>query len=216
MNLESILSFANLIVSSVNVILAFSLWAYILTHNWRNPVARAFVALLAFVTVVHASDVVIFNVGEAEEKFRWLRFQWLGLAFIPAAYLHFSDALLRIAHSFSPLRKLMVWVGYGFGTAIFLLSALTDWVVQDGVYLAWATHFKAGPLFWLYTLYFAGATLWGTANLVRARQRTLTPASRRRLTYLTISLAAPVLGAFPYLLLANLPNYLPPTVFLAS
>jgi hypothetical protein len=108
----------------------------------------------------------------------------------------------------------MIGIGYGMGLAIFLLSARTDWLVQDGVYLPWATHFKAGPLFWLYTLYFAGATLWGTVNLARARQRTLTPASRRRLTYLTISLAAPVLGAFPYLLLANLPNYLPPSLFL--
>lgn len=214
LTLERVLAFGNLILSSINVILAFSLLVYILTHNLRNTVARSFSSLLAFVTIVHAADVILLNVSTASDKFFWLKFQWLGIAFIPAAYLHFSDALLRTTNSFSRLRRGLVIFSYLLGALFFYLTIRTPLVVWDGVHTLWVTYFKAGPLFWAFAFYFFLVTGWGVLNTFRARHRTLTPASRRRMTYLTISFVAPALGAFPYLLLASLPARL--SIFILS
>ena len=48
--------------------------------------------------------------------------------------------------------------------------------------------------------YFVATAVYGGYNVYRARRRCLTPTSRRRMTYLTVSFAAPGLGVFPYLL----------------
>ncbi|MCJ7667999.1 MAG: hypothetical protein MUP04_06940, partial [Anaerolineae bacterium] len=180
LTLERVLAFGNLILSSINVILTFSLLVYILTHNLRNAVARSFSSLLAFVTIVHAADVILLNVSTASAKFFWLKFQWLGIAFIPAAYLHFSDALLRTTNSFSRLRRGFVITSYLLGALFFSLAILTPLVVRDGVHTLWVTYFRAGPLFWAFAFYFFLVTGWGVLNTLRARHRTLTPASRRR------------------------------------
>lgn len=205
--LTSVLSLGNLILSAINVVVAFSLLVYILSHNLRNSVAQAFCALLAFVTIVHASDVILINVESSATKFLWLKFQWLGIAFIPAAYLHFSDALLRTTNSFSRLRKGLVVLTYLFGGVLVLLTVSSNLVVRDGIDTSWAAYFLAGPLFWIFTIYFFVVTGLGLINIERARRRTVTSTSRRRMSYLAMSFAAPALGVFPYMLLASLPAY---------
>ena len=90
---------ANRILSSAILLTAFSLVLYILRHNLRSAVGRAFCILLIFVMVVYLGDAVILEVSSLESKLTWLRFQWLGIAFVPAAYLHFSDALLNTTNS---------------------------------------------------------------------------------------------------------------------
>jgi hypothetical protein len=212
--LTGVLSLGNLILSATNVIIAFSLLVYILSHNLRNSVARAFCALLAFVTIVHAGDVILINVGSPATKFLWLKFQWLGIAFIPAAYLHFSDAVLRTTNSYSRLRKALVVVTYLFGGMLVLLSVSGTLLVTDGIYTSWAAYLHGGPLFWLFTIYFFLVTGLGLINIERARRRTVTSTSRRRMTYLAISFAAPALGAFPYMLLASLPAHFSPNLLL--
>ncbi len=212
--LTGVLSLGNLILSATNVIVAFSLLAYILGHNLRSPVARAFCALLSFVTIAHAVDVVLVNVQEPAARFSWLKLQWLGIAFTPAAYLHFSDALLRMTNSFSRLRRALVATTYLFGTVLVLLTIFTDFLVRDGVNTSWAVYFQAGPLFWIFSAYFFFVTAMGVLNTYRARRRTVTSTSRRRMTYLAVSFAAPALGVFPYMLLASLPNHFSPNLLL--
>ena len=53
------LELGNLILSSVNAIIGLSLFLYVSTHNLRSSVARAFCALIAFVTVVYTVDVLM-------------------------------------------------------------------------------------------------------------------------------------------------------------
>ena len=60
---------------------------------------------------------------------------------------------------------------------------------------------QAGPLFWLYLLYFAIATIFAVNNVVRARRRCLTVATHRRMSYLLSVFPMPVIGIFPYSLL---------------
>jgi len=212
--LTGVLSLGNLILAAANVIVAFSLLVYILSHNLRSSVGRAFCALLAFVTVVHAADVVLINVHEPATRFMWLKFQWLGIAFIPAAYVHFSDTLLRTTNSFSRVRRGLVATTYLFGTILVLLTLFTSLLVQDGVDTSWAVYFQAGPLFWIFSAYFFLVTGMGVLNIERARRRTVTSTSRRRMTYLAVSFAAPALGVFPYMLLASLPNHFTPNILL--
>ena len=212
--LTGVLSLGNLILAATNVIVAFSLLVYILSHNLRSSVGRAFCALLAFVTIVHAADVLLINVHEPATRFMWLKFQWLGIAFIPAAYLQFSDTLLRTTNSFSRVRRGLVATTYLFGTILVLLTLYTSLLVQDGVDTSWAVYFQAGPLFWIFSAYFFLITGMGVLNIERARRRTVTSTSRRRMTYLAMSFVAPALGVFPYMLLASLPNHFTPNLLL--
>ena len=202
-NIVSLLSSLNRALSSAIVILAFALLVYILTHNLRSSVARSFSALIACVCITYLGDVALFETTSLEAAVTWLKIQWIGIAFIPAAYLHFSDALLRTTNSVSKLRRWAVRTGYLIGLLLLALAFWTELLVHDGIYSPGITQFSAGPLFWLFSIYFFAAVAWGAYNIFRARQRCLTSTSRRRMTYLAISFAAPALGVFPYLLLAS-------------
>ncbi len=197
----------NLVLSSATVIVAFSLLAYLLVHNFRNPVARTFCLLLAFVTIVYAGDVFLdaVMVTEVAPIRFWLRFQWLGIAFVPAAYLHFSDTLLRTTNSFSTLRRWLVALAYLTGGVSLALVLFTPYLVS-GVAVnpvnPLAAHFEAGPVFWPFALFFFVTSASGAFNVVRARNRSLTPTSRRRMSYVLASIAAP-LSVFPYLMLTS-------------
>jgi len=196
----------NRALAAAILITAFSLLAYVLTHNVFSPVGRAFAALMAFIVAVYVGDVALQGVADAEHVAFWLRFQWLGIAFVPAAYLHLSYSLLRTVHTQAPGGRYAVITAYVVGLGFLVLTAATDLLVWDGVYSPGTAHLKAGPLFWVFALYFAGATVGGLVNIGVARERSFTSASRRRLTYLALSFAAPTLGVFPFLVLAGLPS----------
>jgi hypothetical protein len=199
----SVLFIVNLLTSAANVIIAFSLFVYIAARNPGNPVARGFVALMFFVAVVYAGDVMLARVRDMQTAVLWLRFQWIGIALVPAAYLHFSDALLRTTNLFSPWRRIATFAAYLIGLAFFALAVNTDLIVRDDLYFPFAPQFAAGTYFWVFGLYFVVTFAWGLVNTLWARYRCLTPTSRRRMTYLLLSFAAPALGVFPYLLLAG-------------
>lgn len=202
------LRISNLFLSSANVIVAFSLLAYIASHNLRSPVARAFCALITFVLIVFAGDVILANVDSLDAAAFWLRLQWLGIAFIPAAYLHFSISLLHTTGASARWHHGAIISGYLLGAASFLLVALSDWIVADGVQSPVIFHLRAGPLFWAFAIYYFAATLAGVLIIQRARSRCLTSTSRRRMAYLALAFAAPGLGVFPYLLSATMSQHL--------
>ncbi len=209
------LNLLNLFLAGVNLLLTFSLFVYILTHNLRHSAARAFAVLLGFVTIVFGVDVVLSRVTEPAAATVWLKLQWIGIALVPAAYLHFSDALLRTTGAASRNRRIAVAGAYLVGLVFFLLVWRTHLIVEEAVaYAPWATQFTAGPFFWAFVLYFFVTSAWGFANTLWARQRTLTSTSRRRMTYLVVTFAAPGLAVYPYLLLASLPARLPPLLLM--
>ena len=208
--LLSVLALGNIIFSSAIIIVSFSLFLYLFSNNLRDPVARAFSALLACLTIVYIGDVFLQRVNVFSDAVTWLKFKWIGIAFVPAAYLHFSDALLRTTHAVSARRRLAVQLAYLASSAFLLLVTSTDLVVRDGFFSQYAMQFHAGPLFWLFAIFFFTLTGWGLYNLRRARARTLTPTTRRRMTYLGAAFFAPALGVFPYLIIAGFPSDFPP------
>ncbi len=208
------LSLGNLVLASANVIIGFSLLAYILTHNFRSLVARAFSALLAFVTLVYVGDILVANVISPPLTVLWLRFQWLGIAFVPAACLHFSSALLQTTRPASSRLRVAVTVSYVISLVMFVLAAVTDLIVFDGESTQWINRLTPGPYFGAFTAYFFVTVTVAVLNVFRARQRCLTATSRRRMTYLTVAIIAPGYGVFPYLLVATMVTAVPPNVVL--
>lgn len=208
------LTLGNIILSSAIIIVSFSLFLYLAANNFRNAVARSFSALLAFLTVVYVGDVFLQRVDTFADAVVWLKFKWVGIAFIPATYLHFSDALLRATHVYSMWRRIAIRLAYLVSGSFLLLVTLTDLVVRDGFFFPQATQFHAGPLFPLFAIFFFTLTVWGLYNIRAARERCLTSTTRRRMTYLAAAFFAPALGVFPYLIIANFPAQSSPSILL--
>jgi hypothetical protein len=195
-----ILTFANLLLSSAIVITAFSLLGFMLTRNLRSAVAQTFSILLTCVLIVFAIDIIVPRVQSAHAVSVWMRLQWIGIALVPAAYLHFSDAVLRTTGHWSLRRRAVVGASYLFSGTLVLIALFTNLLVRASIFTSPVTHLEPGPLFPLFVAYFVATAVYGGWNVYRARRRCLTPTSRRRMTYLTVSFAAPGLGVFPYLL----------------
>lgn len=202
-DLVSVLALINSILSTGTAVTAFSLLLYILRYNWRAPVARAFSILLACVMLVYVGDSILYRISGVRATELWLRAQWLGIALVPAAYLHFSDNVLRTTNSFSSGRRAVVYFAYGSGLVFMGLALFSDFIVTDGILQNTAPHLRPGPLFWIYAAYFAGAVVAGFIGIVAARRRCLTRTSRRRMMYLLLSSTGPALAVFPYLLLSS-------------
>ncbi len=199
--IREILSIANPILLSANVILGFSLFVYVFAHNFRSPVAQAFCALTAFVSLVFVVELGANLVISPEAVAIWLRLQWAGISLVPAAYLHFSVAVLRTTGATSRLQRAWVWASYLVGVASLVLACCSDLVVRglgrrDGMF-----HLLAGPLFWLFAAYYVLTSAAGWGNILRAEARCLTTTSRRRMAYLKWAFAAPGIGVLPYLLI---------------
>lgn len=206
--ITAILDFGNLILASANVIIGFSLFLYILLFNSQSAVARAFCALEAFITLVYVVDVGMTEVDTPVAASIWLRLQWLGIAFVPAAYLHFSDALLRTTAGASRWRRGGVFVTYALGLVAFGLVISSDLIIKGLVVHDHLFYLEPGPYFGLFTAYYALVSFSGWVNISRARAAALTSASRRRLSYLMLAVIAPTLGVFPYLLIPTAAQYL--------
>jgi hypothetical protein len=210
--LQGFLGLVNVVLSSFVVIFSGALLLYILIYNFRNHVARSFAALLACVSLTYFADLALFGVGDARSAAPWLRFQWVGIAFIPAVYLDFSNGVLITTGARSRMREVAVHVSYGLSTILLLGAAFSDVIVYGGQLSHAAPHLEPGPLLPFFVLYFFAAVGWGAVNVLWARRRCLTSTSRRRMAYLMATFAAPAAGVFPYLLLTGWPSYAPSLV----
>jgi len=131
----------------------------------------------------------------------WLRLQWIGIVFLPATYLHFSDALLATTGRPSRgRRRLAVRLLYISALGFLLtlpLSLLVGNLVKNNQP---APHLARTWLTSLFTVYYAAIMFWAGINFVRAYRRTVSRTSRRRMAYLLVGALAPALGSYPYLL----------------
>ena len=84
----------HLLLAEAILVVVFSLLVYIASRNWRNSVARATVLMLVGVVIVYSGDVLLDKAQRLSTQQFLLRAQWLGIALVPAAYLHLSDGML--------------------------------------------------------------------------------------------------------------------------
>lgn len=194
----------NQLLTAGIAITAFSLLLYALTFNLRDRVARSFAMILACVVVIFVGDAISSVANTEQELTFWLRSQWVGIIFLPPAYLHFSDALLATTGRPSRGRRRMaVRVMYGLGV-LFLGSLLSGWLVGPLVLQAEPAPFLARtPLTVGFTFFYILIMVWALVNFWRAFRRTVTSSSKRRMSYLLAGASAPAMGSFPFLLFGS-------------
>jgi hypothetical protein len=211
-----ILEQANQLLSAAVLIVSFSLLAYIPLQNRRSDVARALCVLIAAVVIVYSGDVLM-PLASREETLTFLgRVQWLGIALVPAAYLHLANALLRLGRHarLAQRARSLVYLGY-LGSAGFLALVVlgTGLIVRGDLPNGPIAQFRAGPLFWSYFLFFLIGVLTVFGAIIETYRSALTPSQRRRMTYLGITFAAPGIGVFPFLVLGA-PDSVPTSAIL--
>ena len=200
-NLLAGLRVTNEILTAGIAITAFSLFLYALTFNLRNRVARSFAIILLCVVVVFTAEAM-----QNETVPDWglellLQIQWLGIIFLPAAYLHLSDALLMTAGmpSRGRRRKAIRVIYLVSGGFLFLLGfglLLGDFVAQGQP----APYLERTVWTEVFTLYYIFVMIWAWVNFIRAFRQMLTRSGRRRMLYLMAGATAPALGSYPYLM----------------
>lgn len=191
----------NQILTAGIAITAFSLFLYSLSFNLRDRVARSFAIILLCVVIVFTAESLQDNTVSIHTLDLLMRLQWFGLAFLPAAYLHLSDALLVTAGRPSRGRRRLAVRGMYAVSALFLLllafGYLLGPIVPDG---------KPAPYLqrtlWteIFTIFYVAAMVWAGINFSRAYSLMLTRSGRRRMLYLMAGATAPALGSYPYLL----------------
>lgn len=202
MLLTSLQTLNDLLTAGIAVT-AFSLLIYALSFNLRDRVARSFALIMLCVVVVYVAESFGSVSVSAEQLTTWLQLQWLGIIFLPAAYLHISDALLETTGRPSRgRRRRVVWLSYiiSFSFLLTLPFGLVGPLVQN---VEPAPHLQRTWLTWVFTTYYALVMSLSWINFWRAYQRTVTSASRRRMGYLIAGALAPALGSYPYLLFGS-------------
>ena len=185
-------------------ITAFSLLIYALSFNLRDRVARSFALIMVCVVVVFVAESFANVASTPLQHELALRLQWVGIIFLPAAYLQLSDALL--ATTGRPSRGRRRWavrLAY-VASFIFLLMLpsflLVGHLVPDANP---APHLQRTSFTLVFTIYYILLMTWSWVNFWRAYRRTVTSAGRRRMSYLLLGALAPALGSYPYLLFGS-------------
>ncbi len=196
--LFTFLRLTNETLTAAIVVVAASMLLYNLTRNLHNRVARTSAIVLACVTVVYVCDVFI-ALGPSPRTFEsTLRLQWVGIAFMPAAMFHLSDALLATTGLPSRgRRKRVIRILYLISGLLLVLAAFSNALIQP-MHQGQVVTLQAGPVFPVYLLHFVIAIGVAFVNVQRARQRCLTRDTRRRMGYLQIAMLTPPLGVFPF------------------
>ncbi len=191
----------NQILTAGIAIQAFSLFLYALSFNLRDRVARSFAIILLCVVIVFTAEALQDKSLTRVTIDLLLRLQWFGIVFLPAAYLHLSDALLVTAGRPSRGRRRIAVRGMYVISAIFLallaFGYLLGPLVPDGKP---APHLLRTIWTEVFTLFYVSAMVWAGVNFARAYRLMLTRSGRRRMLYLMAGATAPALGSYPYLL----------------
>jgi len=204
----------NQLLTAGIAITAFSLLLYALTFNLRDRVARSFAIVLMCVVIVFVSDAISSTASNEQDLELWLRIQWIGIIFLPSAYLQFSDALLATTGRPSRgKRRLFIRITYLISLIFLILlpfSILVGPLVGSDMT---APHLESTPVTWIFVLFYVISMVVSFVNFYRASQRTVTSTSHRRMRYLLIGAVAPALGSFPFLLFGSALVEVHPLIF---
>ncbi len=191
----------NDILTAGIAITAFSLFLYALSFNLRDRVARSFAIILLCVVVVFTSEALESSAVSPDLIALFLHLEWLGIIFLPPAYLHLSDAILVTTGRPSRGRRRIAVRSTYFVSTIFLVLLGYGYLLGPMVMAGQpAPHLQRTIWTEIFTTYYVVTMILAWVNFGRAYRHTLTRSGRRRMIYLLAGATAPALGSFPYLL----------------
>jgi len=198
--LDTLQTLNQLLTAGISIT-AFSLLLYALSFNLRDKIARSFAFIMTCVVVVFVGESVASVMETPQAMETWLRFQWVGLVYLPSAYLQISDAVLATTGRPSRGRRTKIvkatyLISTGFLAAL-PFSVLVGPLVTENVV---SPYLERTWLTLVFTVYYLTSMIFTWINFARAYNRTVTRASRRRMGYLIGGALAPALGSYPYLL----------------
>ncbi|MCA9962785.1 MAG: hypothetical protein KC423_01025, partial [Anaerolineales bacterium] len=202
-DIANLLSFFNDVLQAIIVIFGAAVVLYNLNRVTRHAVIRSFCALIGFVVIVYLVELLVSRTIVTVSAETWLRLEWIGIALVPAAQYHLSDALLATTGAEARRRRYLVPVFYVTGFLFLLLALFSDWLVGEVQRTSQLLHLQAGLLFPLFALYYWLTTAVSLYNVWRARQRCLISDTRRRMTTTFLAFIAAPLAVFPYLLVSS-------------
>ena len=199
--ITKILIAINEILTAGIAITAFSLLLYALTFNLKNRVARSLAAILLSIVIIFSAEAFGSTSIDSRVIDFWLHIQWVGIIFLPPNYLHFSDALLSTTGQPSRWKRRWAVRITTFFSFVLLFLLPNKWFLGPVILdQPPAPHNQPTIVTELFILYYLGVMVLAWFNFIRARRRTITITSRRRMSYLMYSAIGPVLGSFPFLL----------------
>lgn len=197
----SVLETLSQIFTAGVAITAIALLMYSSGFNLKDKLSRAFVIVMAALALMFTTETIA-NISNSPELIQlWLQIRWAAMAMLPAAYFHFSDALLTITGR--PSRGRRRWL-----VRIFYLIALV-WIalIPLGITVGnlasqespmpYLLHTSGTRFFILYYFLVNGLSFY---NLGRAVRRSNTTTTRRRLMYLLVGTIAPAVISILFLL----------------
>ena len=220
-DIAQLFGYVNDVLQSIIVIFGAAVVLYNMPRLPRGAVPRSFSALISLVILVYLTELLVSRAIAPESADFLLRAGWIGVAMVPAAQFHLSDALLTTTGKISRRRRVLVILGYLTGAAFAVLGILGDTVVGSPSPSALTPRLTNGVLFPFFAAYFWVVALSSVYNVWRARQRCLTTTTRRRMTTTLFAILAAPLGVFPYTLLigdptAELPLFLWPVLIVGN
>lgn len=181
-------------------ITAFSLLLYSFAFNLRDRVARSFATILVCVVIIFTAEAIGSVTSSLGGGVIWPRIQWIGISFLPAVYLHFSDALLETTGRPSRWRRRIAVRLVYLASFVFIFTLPFYWLTgpvtnETGV----APHLQPTILTDGFVIFYIVIMVLSWINFSRAYRYTTTSTSRRRMAYLITGAIAPAVGAFPFL-----------------
>lgn len=220
-DIAQLFGYINDVLQSIIVIFGAAVVLYNVPRISRGSVPRAFSTLVGLVILTYLTELLVSRAIVPGSSDLLLRLGWVGVAMVPAAQFHLSDALLTTTGKISHRRRMLVVVGYLTGAAFALVGVFSDLVVGPPSPMAPSPRLTNGVAFPFFAAYFwfvAGCSVY---NVWRARQRCLTTTTRRRMTTTLFAIMAAPLGVFPYILLmgeptAEIPLFLWPILIIGN
>lgn len=210
---EAIETISQILTAGV-AITAFSLLLYALAFNLRENVARAFILILTSVVVVFTTHSIASVSASASVIELMLKLEWVGIVFLPATYLHFSDSLLTLTGR--PSRGRRSWLV----RMIYLFSIILVVMIPMDLLIGGYTPANTPAPYLnhtiftkLFIVYYVAVMLVASSFQFRAFQRTVTKTSRRRMVYLLTGAMVAAIGTTPFLLMGSDLLALNPIVF---
>lgn len=201
--LNFLTTFNQILMAGV-AITALALLLYSLTFNLRDRVARSFAIILSCMVIIYTAESLASVMSQRDQLEVWLRIPWIGIVFLPAAYLHFSDGLLATTGKPSQGKRRWTTRLFYLASLLFLAALPTGLLIGELQTSNTPTpYLKPTWLTDVFTAYFLIAMAMSWYNFVRAFRRSITTSGRRRIGYILVGSLAPSVGAFPFLLFSS-------------